>query len=145
MSTPNKTSNLAELYNSVKWQNDMIDNLHAKTRDLYSTDQQRIKYLLADISWYTYVNFFLWIIFYILCLAVIYYTFYGKQRGFSIFIKIVIIIAFLIFPMVCTSVELLVYHIGSYLNSIVMGKPYPKMQNEAPPFSLLNALPPGTY
>ena len=95
--------NYKELYNSVKWQNDMMDNQQAKMRDMYSTDQQRVKYLLVDMSWYTYLNFILWCIFYILCLVVIYYTFYGKERGFSITIKIIIVFAFLIFPMVCTS------------------------------------------
>ena len=134
-----------ELYNSVKWQNDMIENQQAKMRDMYSTDQQKVRYLISDISWYTYVNFFLWIIFYILCLAVIYYTFYGKERGLSMYVKIVIILAFLIFPMVCTSVELLLYRLGSYINALVMGVAYPKMRVETPPFSILNALPPGTF
>ena len=142
MSSPN----YQELYNSVKWQNDMMENQQAKMRDLYSTDQQRVKYLLIDQSWYVYINFILWCIYYVLCIGVIFVIFFGKNKTFSISYKIFITLIFLIFPIFYLSVELTIYHFFAYIYSLVMGTAYQnKGQNEMPSFSTINLLPPGSY
>lgn len=146
MSSPSTSDSLQELYNSVKWQNDLIQTQQSTYAKQYSSDQQKVKYLLGDIGYYTYINFILWIIYYILSLAVIYFTFYGKQRGYSVTTKIMIILAFLLYPMLIMTVELWLYRLFSYLYSFLVGTAYQKdTVYETPKFDLLNAMPPGMY
>jgi hypothetical protein len=59
-----------DLYNSVKWQNEHLENEIAKTRDQYSTDEQRIKYIHSDISGWLAVNYILWFIYYLVFVIV---------------------------------------------------------------------------
>ena len=54
-----------DLYNSVKWQNEMIDVENARIRDKYSTDLQRVKHMHQDVMGWNVVNLFLWWIYYI--------------------------------------------------------------------------------
>ena len=146
MSSPSTSNSLQELYNSVKWQNDLIQTQQSTYAKQYSSDQQKVKYLIADISYYTYINFILWVIYYILCLAVIYFTFYGKQRGYSTTTKIMIILAFLLYPMLIITLELWLYRLLAFLYSILVGTAYKKdTVHETPTFDILNAMPPGMY
>ena len=146
MATPSTSNNIQELYNSVKWQNDLIQTQQSSYAKQYSSDQQRVKYLVNDIGYYTYINFILWVIYYILCLAVIYFTFYGKQHGYSLSTKVMIILAFLLYPMLIMTLELWLYGILMYLYSFLVGTAYQKdTAHETPKFDLLNAMPPGMY
>ena len=146
MATPSTSNNLQELYNSVKWQNDIIQTQQSTYAKQYSSDQQKVKYLIHDINYYTYINFIMWVIYYVLSLAVIYFTFYGKQRGYSMSTKIMIILVFLLYPMLIITVELWLYRLFSYLYSMLMGSAYKKdTTHETPSFNLLNAMPPGMY
>jgi hypothetical protein len=140
------SNSIQELYNSVKWQNDMIQTQESVYKKEFSSDNQKVKYLVADISYFTYINFILWVIYYILCLGVIYVTIYGKDRGYSRWIKGLIIIAFLVYPFLIITIELGLYSLFSFLYSFMVGSAYKKGgSNEKPSFDLINALPPGTY
>jgi hypothetical protein len=133
------------LYNSVRWQNDMVRTENAKMRDQYSTDNQRVVYLNEDVQWWTSLNFFLWSIYYLAFLAVTYFTFYGKDRGFSSRTKILILFAFLLYPMVILTLEKWVYDLFHFMYALIVGKAYSKTTEPTPPFSILDAMPPGYY
>ena len=144
MSTNNQ--GYQQQYNSVLWQNEMIQNQTAKMRDIYSTDQQKVKYISVDINGYIYWNFVFWCIYYVLCLAVLYFLFYGKDHGFTMYFKIFLLVLFVIYPMIITTIEVWVAGIVRYIGSFVFGRPYPKQtQYETPAFSFLDAMPPGLY
>ncbi len=146
MATPSTSNNLQHLYNSVKWQNDLIQTQQSAYAKQYSSDQQKVKYLVHDIGYYTNINFILWVIYYILSLAVIYFTFYGKDRGYSTTTKILIILVFLLYPMLIITVEIWFYQLFSYLYAMLMGSAYKKdTTHETPTFNILNAMPPGMY
>ena len=134
-----------DLYNSVKWQNDMVRTERAKMRDQYSTDNQRVMYLNSDIQWWSSLDSFLWWIYHLLFLAVGYYIFYGKDRGYSTRTKILILCSFLIYPIVILTLEKWVYELFSFMYALIMGKPYSKITEPTPPFSILDAMPPGYY
>jgi uncharacterized membrane protein YhdT len=136
-----------ELYHSAKWQNDMIKTQSTKMRDIYSTDQQKVRYLSVDIQNYVFWNFVLWILYYVISLVAIYFVFYGKNAlYFTRWFKIAIVVLFLLYPMIITSLEILVYGLFTYLYSLITNRPYPKTkQYESPAFSFLDAMPPGTY
>jgi hypothetical protein len=134
-----------DLYNSVRWQNDMVLTESAKLRDQYSTDNQRVVYLNEDVQWWTSLNFILWWIYYLAFLAVTYFTFYGKARGYSTRTKILIVCAFLLYPAVILTLEKWVYDLFQFIYALIVGKAYVKTTDATPPFSILDAMPPGHH
>jgi len=132
-----------ELYNSVKWQNDIMENQNAKMRDAYSTDQRKVDFLISNIAFYTKINFILWIFFYLVVLVAIYFAFYGEKRDIlSNRFKIFLIILFLLYPMVITPVELSIYYLVDRIYTLIFGMPFTGYFKNVPEFSLLSALPP---
>jgi hypothetical protein len=131
-----------DLYNSVQWQNDMIKTESSKMRDAYSTDNQRVLYLGNDIQWWTSLSLVFWIIYYILFFAVGYFTFNGTYATRT---KVLIIASFLLYPMVILTLEKWIYDVLNFIYVLIIGKAYPKSKEPAPPFSLLDAMPPGYY
>jgi hypothetical protein len=118
-----------DLYNSVQWQNDLIDN-------------QRVMYLGNDIQWWSSLSLVLWIIYYTLVLAVGYYTFKGTYTTRA---KVLITSAFLVYPMVILTLEKWIYDVLYFIYVLIIGKAYPKSKEPTPPFSILDAMPPGYY
>jgi len=117
----------------------MITVQLGQIRDSDSTDQQKVKYLLSDLSYYVYINHILWIIYYLLVLFAIYCLFYGKQRGFTTFVKIMILLLFFVYPLIITSLEIVIYDALYYVYALFFGMAYVKTNN-VPTFSLFAAL-----
>jgi hypothetical protein len=130
-----------DLYNAVQWQNDMLQTSYSKLRDIFSTDNQKVKYLLDNMNWYVYVNYYLWYIYYIVSLAVLYCVFYGKDRGFSVYTKVLIFIAFLVYPLVIASIEYGILDWLYYLYSLFRGSVYQPSVNRQSAITYYNAIP----
>lgn len=130
-----------DLYNAVQWQNEILQTSYAKIRDVYSTDNQKTKYLLNNMNWYVYVNFFLWYIYYILSLAVLYCIFYSKDRGYSIFVKFLIFVAFLVYPLIISSIEYGILDWIYYIYSLFRGSLYQSSTNHTTAITYYNSIP----
>jgi hypothetical protein len=130
-----------DLYNAVQWQNDMLQTSYSKLRDIFSTDNQKVKYLLDNMNWYVYVNYYLWYIYYFVSLAVLYCVFYGKDRGFSVYTKVLIFIAFLVYPLVIASIEYGILDWLYYLYSLFRGSVYQPSVNRQSAITYYNAIP----
>ena len=74
----NKTKH--DMYNMVKWQNEMIEVESAKLRDQYSTDQERIKHMNNNLLGWNQLNVILWLIYYVIFIAIV-YLLYKKQSN----------------------------------------------------------------
>jgi hypothetical protein len=140
-------SSYKELYDSVKWQNDIMQNQYTVMRDTYSTDTRKVQFMSSDIEFYTRVNYILWIVYYIVFLFVIYVIFFGKMaaEGYSTQFQFMVLLLFAIFPMIITSVELIVYFLVARIYTLIFSIPYSKVpgKDNTPVFSLLDILPPG--
>lgn len=136
-----------DLYNMVKWQNEMIEVESAKLRDQYSTDIQRIKHINNDLLGWNQLNFILWLIYYVIFFVIV-YLLYSKQSEKMVLTKnqkIYIGFGFLLFPFLVTSIEILIYNFFIFIISLIRGIPYSKHGDKQPTLSFLDALPPIYY
>ena len=138
-------TNYKELYESVKNQNEIISVETTRLEDIYSTNNRRAQYTLPKYQWLVYINFFLWCLYYILTGFCIYLVFYGKESQISRSTKIMICIAFLVYPMVILTLEIGIHKFLVYLYTLISGNPHQPEKNDKPPFSLLDIMPPGYY
>ena len=130
-----------ELYNMVKWQNEMIDVENAKLRDNYSVDKQRVLNMTNNIQGWNQLNFILWCIYYIIVFVIFFIFFRNDTIPLSRNQKIYISVGLLLFPFIITTVELALYNLFIFISSLVQGYPYPKDGDSQPTFSFLNGLP----
>ena len=130
-----------ELYNMVKWQNEMIDVENAKLRDNYSVDKQRVLNMTNNIQGWNQLNFILWWIYYIIVVVIFFIFFRNDTIPLSRNQKIYVSVALLLFPFIITTIELALYNLFIFISSLVQGYPYPKDGDSQPTFSFLNGLP----
>lgn len=130
----------ANLYESVRSQNQMIDNESANMRDSYSIDSQKGKYMIYNIMNWNRFNFYLWSIYYIIVI-VIYYLFIRGEIELKKNTKIYIAILLFIYPFLISTLELIIYNFFHFLYSVMIGLPYPKEADQQPYFSVFNGLP----
>ena len=135
------TKSKEKVYEMVKWQNQMMEVESAKQRDQYSTDKARIKFISQDIMGWNQLNFILWLIYYVVVLAIFYVFYKNENIDLTTKQKIQIGAFFVLYPFLITSLELVVYNFLSFIVSLIKGQPYPKHGNEQPSFSLLDGLP----
>lgn len=130
-----------ELYNMVKWQNEMIDVENAKLRDNYSVDKQRVLNMTNNIQGWNQLNFILWWIYYIIVFVIFFIFFRNDTIPLSRNQKIYVSVGLLLFPFIITTIELALYNLFIFISSLVQGYPYPKDGDSQPTFSFLNGLP----
>tara|TARA_A100001015_G_C14738660_1_gene612741 strand:- start:331 stop:792 length:462 start_codon:yes stop_codon:yes gene_type:complete len=136
-----------DLYNMVKYQNEMIEVESAKLRDQYSTDKARVRHMNNNLLGWNQLNFILWLIYYVIFLVIV-YLLYSKQSENIVLTKnqkIYLGLGFLLFPFLITSLEILIYNLYVFIVSLLQAVPYPKEGNKQPTFSFLDALPPIYY
>ena len=130
-----------ELYNMVKWQNEMIDVENAKLRDNYSVDKQRVLNMTNNIQGWNQLNFILWWIYYIIVFVIFFIFFRNDTIPLSRNQKIYVSVGLLLYPFIITTIELGLYNLSIFISSLVQGYPYPKDGDSQPTFSFLNGLP----
>jgi hypothetical protein len=141
----NKTKD--DMYNMVKWQNEMIEVESAKLRDQYSTDQARIKHMNNNLLGWNQLNVILWLIYYVVFIVTL-YLLYNKQSELIVLTKnqkIYLGLGFLLFPFLITSIEILIYNFFIFIITLIQGIPYPKEDAKQPTLSFIDALPPIYY
>jgi hypothetical protein len=136
-----------DMYNMVKWQNEMIEVESAKLRDQYSTDLARIKHMNNNLLGWNQFNVILWLIYYVVFIVIL-YLLYNKQSELIVLTKnqkIYLGLGFLLFPFLITSLEILIYNLYVFIVSLIQGVPHPKEGAKQPTLSFLDALPPIYY
>ena len=133
-----------ELYDTVKTQNMQIEVESAKLRDVYSTDNKRIQHMHNNIQGWNMLNFYLWIIYYILVAAIL-YLFVQDNIELSKRTKIYLSIALVLYPFLITTLELFLYNTYDFVRSLVLGLPYKKHSEKQPSLTIFDALPPSFY
>lgn len=137
-------SDYKSLYNAVLNQNEILEQEITRLNNLYSTNNREAKFTVPKYQWYVRVNFVLWIFYYILVIVCLYYLFFRESERTTTN-KILITLAFLVFPMVIFTLEFFVYRIVKYLVVLFSGIPVKREDNNVPPFSVLDIFPPGYY
>tara|TARA_B100001287_G_scaffold276862_1_gene290293 strand:+ start:30533 stop:30952 length:420 start_codon:yes stop_codon:yes gene_type:complete len=129
-----------DLYNSVKWQNEMIDVENARLRDKYSTDLQRVKHMHQNIMGWNVFNFYLWWIFYII-VGVVIYLIIKEKIIVSPKHKWYLIGCLVVYPFLISTLEVIIYNLYQFLISVINGVPYPKYSSKPKTDSVFNTLP----
>tara|TARA_Y100000816_G_scaffold116068_2_gene81299 strand:- start:299 stop:721 length:423 start_codon:yes stop_codon:yes gene_type:complete len=137
-------SDYKSLYNAVLNQNEILEQEITRLNNLYSTNNREAKFTVPKYQWYVRVNFVLWVLYYILVVVCLYYLFFRESERTTTN-KILITLAFLVFPMVIFTLEFFVYRIVKYLVVLFSGIPVKREDNNVPPFSVLDIFPPGYY
>lgn len=127
-----------QLYNSVKWQNDILENQLSKLRDAYSVDNKKTTFLLSDVEYYVSINRIMNIVFYALCIPLIYFILFGKNADMAIWLKAIIIFTVLIYPYIIGPLEYLILSVLLYFYALIVGSVYKTPTYVHPPFSFVN-------
>lgn len=133
-----------DLYNAVLNQNEILEVETTRLNNLYSTNNREAQFTLPKYQFYVRINFFLWLIYYIVVIVCLYYLFF-KENDRSPTNRIVITLMFIVFPMVIFTLEYFAYRLINHVATLFSGTPLKQPQNNVPPFSILDILPPGYY
>jgi hypothetical protein len=126
-----------DLYNSVKWQNSIIQDQMKKIQDVYSTDKQKIRFLNQDLEWYSYISFILWIIYYFMCFVMAYFIFFGSKGQYTSMMYKCFMIAFIfLYPVFITPLEMYLINIWQYIRAYFTGSIYANSRAKSPPLSV---------
>jgi hypothetical protein len=124
------------LYKALELQNKVLRNMVTDQKNMYSTDEQKVKYQTANITFYYSVNQILWWIYYIILLGVIYCILFGKAKSFSIILKTFLVIFVVIFPYVMIPIETFLYWILTYFYAVMNKTVYYKPGFDMPTFTM---------
>jgi hypothetical protein len=113
---------MSESANLVNAQNETLKELSKNINESYSTDDRKTMYQNTIVRGNNYYVFLLFCFYYALC-AIIAFVLY-KSADYSTKIKILILLAFLIYPFVIGIIELKMYNIFAFLKAIVTGTIY---------------------
>jgi hypothetical protein len=127
-------SDYQTLYNSVKFQNSMLESEQTDMNQRFATDMQRVKYQAMDTSYYKFINYYLRWIYYIFALGVIYVVLFGKHKGFT-FRNFCVVLFFFLFPYIAAPIESFVYFLLRYLYALIFRNVYLKSNYDMPSFS----------
>jgi hypothetical protein len=129
-------ANQMNLYKALESQNTVLKNMVLDQKNMYSTDNQKVKYQSANITFYYSVNQILWWIYYFVILGVIYCILFGKAKDFSTSLKTVLVVIAVIFPYVIIPIETFLYWILTYFYSVMSKTVYYKSEFDMPAFTL---------
>ena len=124
-----------KLFDAVKWQNEILTTQYSKLKDLYSTDDQKVRYLFDYIDFYTTITQIMIWVYYILTLVAIYTIFMGVERGYTTNFKIMLVLLLVIFPLVILPLETFLYWLLRYIYSLITGSVMTQSNVELPGFT----------
>jgi hypothetical protein len=125
-----------QLYSAVKLQNDILMEEGVNQRDKYSTDNQKVKYQNANISFYYALNQVLWWVYYVVILGVFYCVIFGRATQTSITSRFFLVLWAISFPYVIVPIETFVYWLFSYFYAVMTTTVYNKPKYDMPSFAL---------
>ena len=107
----------------VNTQNNLIDNQIKEIKDVYSTDNQKVNYQSDKISTLKYVNYVLFLIYYVvfaflIIVLLMYNITFTKQ------FKSLLVIIFILFPFVSDIVYQLIVYLYNFIYAMLNGNAY---------------------
>lgn len=115
-------SNITDLYQLVKNQNNIIETQIKNTSELYSTDNQNINYKIEQIDYLHGMNVLLFYIYFLLMFILIICVVINPNG--NLYIQFGLIITLIIYPFVIYFFEWKLYLLFLYIYSILNGNPY---------------------
>jgi hypothetical protein len=106
------------LFDGIRTENEILSN---KTQDLdtFSASNKRESQFLSETtSWITYGNSILFYLYYIILVGLI-YVFFGINKSINFYVKIVVIITFLIYPFIIGYITTYLTYIFTVLVSFI--------------------------
>lgn len=107
----------------VNTQNNLIDNQIKEIKDVYSTDNQKVNYQSDKISTLKYINYVLFLIYYVvfaflIIVLLMYNITFTKQ------FKSLLVIIFILFPFVSDIVYQLIVYLYNFIYAMLNGNAY---------------------
>lgn len=107
----------------IQSQNDLLDKEILRTREQYSTDDQKVRFETENIMRLNYLNWYLFYLYYIVIIATSFFIANSKYTNRT---KITIILLFLIYPFTISLVQHYIYDLSKYVYATIFGLPYKK-------------------
>jgi len=108
---------------AVSIQNTILDNQINKLNEIYSTDEKRAYYIDQKIQTLNKVNYFFFILYYILVILVsIFLILTNKTLSYKIKIGIILLLG--IYPIVIGFIERQIFGYLRFLYFLIKGEPY---------------------
>ena len=120
----------------LTWQNDVLLKELASLKQNFATDSSRIRFINKSISYYVFVNFYLFVIYVLMGLIVMYIIFF--KMPWSPTYKFMVLLGIALYPFVIISLEYSVRYLLTYMISMFTGSIHMDPYYEHQPFSMSN-------
>ena len=108
-------------YNEIVDENRKLDTEIQKTKNSYSTDDQKVNYQKQQLYMVNNAIFYMSMFYFTLVAILIYYLYYNKTVSF--YIKLAILAGVLIYPYIILPFERFLLYLGNYILSFIKGNP----------------------
>lgn len=115
-------SNYTDLYSIVNKQNIVVASAIQNTMDLYSTDEQKSQYQLAQSANLDTINMAFYYVYFALLIVVAYILIFNSQM--NIYLRAIVAALFLAYPFIINYIEIVIYMFYRYLSAIFNGNVY---------------------
>jgi hypothetical protein len=108
----------------IEQQNELLKSNIEEKRQTFSTDNQRYNYKETHLKSLTNINSLLNILYFVLFVGMSILLFVSSKISLGFYSKIILILAFAIFPFVIGLIELKIWSMLKYIFSILTGTVY---------------------
>lgn len=108
-------------YNEIVDENRKLDTEIQKTKNSYSTDDQKVNYQKQQLYMVNNAIFYMSMLYFTLVAILLYYLYYNKNVSF--YMKLAMIIGVLIYPYIILPFERFLLYLGKYILSFIQGNP----------------------
>jgi hypothetical protein len=115
---------IAYSYAAVNQQNKTLESQIEETRDEYSTDFQKSKYINDEIQYTKRVNAFMFFIFYVLIFVLVYAVYENNTFGMDVKMKVILIVVAIFYPYWIGYLSRIIMFLSKYIWALVRGTPY---------------------
>lgn len=134
MSTPNKSPAPGPVVDSITWQNNVLSKETEARQSEFSTDAATIRFVNQSLSFYYFLNFYLFIVYVVLGLIAMYIVFF--KTTWSTPLKFTGLLVLALYPFIIPFVEYGLLYAVTYVYALIVGKVHMDPYYEHPPVSL---------
>lgn len=120
--------------NAITWQNNVLSKENDSRKRDFSTDAATIRFMNQSLSFYYFLNFYLFIVYVVLGLIAMYIVFF-KTTWSSTF-KFTVLLLVALYPFVIPLIEYGLLYVITYAYSLFVGKVHLDPYYEHPPLSI---------
>jgi hypothetical protein len=127
-------SSSSDPINSITWQNNVLAKENETHQREFSTDAATIRFMNQSLSFYYFLNFYLFLIYVVLGLIAMYIVFF--RTAWSAPVKFMGLLLVALYPFVISFVEYGLVYLVTYVYSLFVGKVHLDPYYENPPLSI---------